>query len=84
MSWRRFLFVHELLHTFDEEAAVAAVRANTTSLVKHLVEFLSEWIVTFVEPGREITKAALLLDWSDVSARTIAPKARKIEERRHR
>ena len=55
MSWRRFLFVHELLRTLDEKAAVAAARANTTSLVEHLVEFLSEWIVTFVEPAR-ITK----------------------------
>ena len=58
MAWRRFLFVRELLRTFDEESAVAALRANTTSLVEHLVEFLSEWIVTvtFVEPAREITK----------------------------
>ena len=120
MSWRRFLFVHELLRAFDEESAVAAVRANTTSLVEHLVEFLSEWIVTFVEPAREITKVrdpellflhekdytgsgpsgktftlrrpwteskaatALLLDWSDVFARTIAPKARRIQGHGHR
>ena len=34
MSWRRFLYVHELLRTFDEESAVAALRANTTSLVE--------------------------------------------------
>ena len=26
MSWRRFLFVHELLRTFDEKAAVAVLR----------------------------------------------------------
>ena len=56
MSWRRFLFVHELLRTFDDEAAVTVLRTNATSLVEHLVEFLSEWIVTFVEPAREITK----------------------------
>ena len=53
MSWRRFLFVHELLRTFDENTAVAA---NATRLVEHLVEFLSEWIVTFLEPAREVTK----------------------------
>ena len=52
MSWRRFLFVHELLRAFDEKAAVAVLRTNATSLVEHLVEFLSEWIVT----AREITK----------------------------
>ena len=28
---------------------------NATSLMEHLVEFLSEWIVSFVEPAREIT-----------------------------
>ena len=59
MSWTRFLFVHELLRAFDEKfekAAVAVLRANATSLVEHLVGFLSEWIVTFVEPAREITK----------------------------
>ena len=56
MSWRRFLFVHELLRTFDENTAVAALRTNATRLVEHLVEFLSEWIVTFVEPAREVTK----------------------------
>ena len=56
MSWRRFLFVHKLLRAFDEKAAVPVLRANATSLVKHLVEFLSEWIVTFVEPARETTK----------------------------
>ena len=55
ISWRRFLFVHELLRTFDEKAAVAVLRTNA-SLVEHLVEFLSEWIVTFVEPARETTK----------------------------
>ena len=43
MAWRRFLFVHELLRTFDEESAVAALRANTTSHVEHLVEFLSDY-----------------------------------------
>ena len=32
------------------------LRTNATSLVEHLVEFLSEWIVTFVEPATEITK----------------------------
>ena len=42
MAWRR---------TFDEKSAVAGLRANTISLVEHLVEFLSEWIVTFVEPA---------------------------------
>ena len=56
MSWRRFLFVHELLRTFEEKTAVAALRTNATRLVEHLVEFLSEWIVTFVEPAREVTK----------------------------
>ena len=56
MSWRRFLFVHELLRTFDEDTAVAALRTNATRLVEHLVEFLSEWIVTFLEPAREVTK----------------------------
>ena len=56
MSWRRFLFVHELLRTFDENTAVAALRTNATRLVEHLVEFLSEWIVTFLEPAREVTK----------------------------
>ena len=56
MSWRRFLFVHELLRTFDENKAVAALRTNATRLVEHLVEFLSEWIVTFLEPAREVTK----------------------------
>ena len=56
MSWRHFLFVHELLRTFDENTAVAALRTNATRLVEHLVEFLSEWIVTFVEPAREVTK----------------------------
>ena len=56
MLWRRFLFVHELLRTFDENTAVAALRTNATRLVEHLVEFLSEWIVTFVEPAREVTK----------------------------
>ena len=56
MSWRRFLFVHELLRTFNEKAAVNVLRTNATSLVEHLVEFLSEWIVTFVEPAREVTK----------------------------
>ena len=56
MSWRRFLFVHELLRTFNEKAAVNALRTNATCLVEHLVEFLSEWIVTFVEPAREVTK----------------------------
>ena len=56
MSWRRFLFVHELLRTFDENTAVAALRSNATRLVEHLVEFLSEWIVTFMEPAREVTK----------------------------
>ena len=56
MSWRRFLFVHELLRTFEERTAVAALRTNATRLVEHLVEFLSEWIVTFVEPAREVTK----------------------------
>ena len=45
------------MRTFDEKAAVAILRTNAaTSLVEHLVEFLSEWIVTFVEPAREITK----------------------------
>ena len=47
MSWRRFLFVHKLLRTFDENTAVAALRTNATRLVEHLVEFLSKWIVTF-------------------------------------
>ena len=56
MSWRRSLFVHELLRTFNEKAAVNALRTNATSLVEHLVEFLSEWIVTFLEPAREVTK----------------------------
>ena len=56
MSWRRFLFVHELLRTFEETTAVAALRTNATRLVEHLVKFLSEWIVTFVEPAREVTK----------------------------
>ena len=48
--------MHEFLRTLDEKAAVAVLRTNATSLVEHLVEFLSEWIVTFVEPAREITK----------------------------
>ena len=48
--------MHELLRTFDDESAVTALRTNATSLVEHLVEFLSEWIVTFVEPAKEITK----------------------------
>ena len=56
MSWRRFLFVHELLRTFNEKAAVNVLRTNATSLVEHLVEFLSEWTVTFLEPAREVTK----------------------------
>ena len=56
MSWRRFLFVHELLRAFNENTAVAALRTNATRLVEHLVEFLSEWIVTFVEPARDVTK----------------------------
>ena len=56
MSWRRFLFVHKLLRTFDKNTAVAALRTNATRLVEHLVEFLSEWIVTFLEPAREVTK----------------------------
>ena len=56
MSWRRFLFVHELLRTFNEKAAVNVLRTNAASLVEHLVEFLSEWIVTFLEPAREVTK----------------------------
>ena len=32
MSWRRFFFVHELLRTFDENTAVAALRTNATRL----------------------------------------------------
>ena len=56
MSWRRFLFVHELLRAFNEKAAVNVLRTNATSLVEHLVEFLSEWIVAFLEPAREVTK----------------------------
>ena len=35
---------------------MAALRTNATRLVEHLVKFLSEWIVTFVEPAREVTK----------------------------
>ena len=54
MSWRRFLFVHELLRTFDEN--MASLRTNATRLVEHLVEFLSEWIVTVLEPARKVTK----------------------------
>ena len=49
MLWRRFLFVHELPRTLDEKAAVAVLRTNATSLVEHLVEFLSEWIVNRLE-----------------------------------
>ena len=56
MSWRRFLFVHELLRTLEDKTAVAALRTNASRLVEHLVEFLCEWIVTFVEPAREVTK----------------------------
>ena len=40
MSWRRFLFVHELLRAFDEKAAVAVLCTNATSLVEHLRNFL--------------------------------------------
>ena len=56
MLWTRFLFVHELIRTFEEKTAVAALRTNAIRLVEHLVEFLSEWIVTFVEPAWKVTK----------------------------
>ena len=70
MSWRRFLFVHELLRTFDEKAAVNVLRTNATSLVEHLVEFLSEWIVTFLEPAREVTKVRDLNCFSSMKKTT--------------
>ena len=48
MSWRRFLFVHELLRTFKEKAAVNVLRTNATSLVEHLVE--SSFLVNRLSP----------------------------------
>ena len=44
------------LRTFDEEVAVTVLCTNATSLVEHLLEFLAEWILTFLELARELSR----------------------------
>ena len=55
--WRRFLCLNERLSTLDDRPAACTINKNKDRILEHLVQVVSEWIVSSIEPAKELTRA---------------------------
>ena len=57
VSWRRFLYLDERLRTLDPRPAARTFSKNKDRILAHLVQVISEWIVSSIEPAKEMTRS---------------------------
>ena len=57
VSWRRFLYLNERLRTLDPRPAARTFSKNKDRILAHLVQVLSKWIVSSIEPVKEMTRS---------------------------
>ena len=57
VSWRRFLYFNERLRTLDPRPAARTFSKNKDRILAHLVQVISEWIVSSIEPAKEMTRS---------------------------
>ena len=57
VSWRRFLYLNERLRTLDQRPAARTFSKNKDRILAHLVQVISEWIVSGIEPAKETTRS---------------------------